>query len=387
MASHDHRMPTDSVSGVPDARTRLIHHETVRLVQLGILAVAAFLLTRTLASIDRDTTLRNGVEWYEHGTRLLAIGDAGRAADAFRRAVVTNRRNPRYALALADALVRQHQNEAARVTLLALRKTVPEDPQVNLRLARLATSRKDTEEAVSFYHNALYAPWRPEDENRRRKLRLELIDFLLDGGQSTRAIPELVALGTDAPDDPQLQIELAHRFARAGDSRAALGWYQRALRRSPRDVTTLAAAAEAAFALGDYRLSQQYFRGIHDKGVETDTRRVVDVIVTSDPLAVRLGASERRRRLWADIDYAERRLTQCRPAPAASADASTEELLRRARLTQRQLGSRRAPDMDTIEAGVGLIYDLLVAPRPGCIETPHDRALILLAQHYGADRR
>jgi Flp pilus assembly protein TadD len=387
VASHDQQTPTDSVAEASDIRARLVHQETVRLIQLGILAVAAFFVTRALAVTDREMTRQSGIEWYDRGTRLLTAGDAKGAADAFRRAVVTNRRDPRYALALADALVRQHELEPARAALLALRRTMPEHPEINLQLARLAAARDNVGEAISYYHNALYAPWRPGDESRRRQIRLELIDFLLDQHQANAAISELVALGADAPDDPRVHIELARRFARAGDNRSALAWFQRALRRTPQDTATLMAAGEAAFALGDYRLAHQYFRGMPKEGVGTATGRVVDLIITNDPLAVRLGASERRRRLVADIAYAERRLDECRAPTAGSLDSAAEDLTRRAHLAEKQLQSRRSPDMDTIEAGVALMYELLAAARRSCAETPHDRALILLAQHHGADKR
>ena len=193
-------MATDPAATPNDARARLIHREIVQLLQLGVLAVAAFFLTRALAESNRDTTRRNGAEWYERGTQLLAGGEAERAVTAFRRAVVTNRQEPKYVLALAGALARQHQNDAARASLLALRESAPEHPEVNLQLARLAAARTDIAEAVRYYHSTLYAPWPREDEERRRQVRLELIDFLLRHGQTESGISELVALSTDVPD-------------------------------------------------------------------------------------------------------------------------------------------------------------------------------------------
>ncbi len=133
-------MATDPAATPNDARARLIHREIVQLLQLGVLAVAAFFVTRALAESNRDTTRRNGAEWYERGTQLLADGEAERAVTAFRRAVVTNRQEPKYVLALAGALARQHQNDAVRASLLALRESAPEHPEVNLQLARPAAS-------------------------------------------------------------------------------------------------------------------------------------------------------------------------------------------------------------------------------------------------------
>jgi Flp pilus assembly protein TadD len=255
-------MATDPAATPNDARARLINREIVQLLQLSVLAVAAFFVTRALAESNRDTTRRNGAEWYERGAQLLAGGEAERAVTAFRRAVVTNRQEPKYVLALAGALARQHQNDAARASLLALRESAPEHPEVNLQLARLAAARTDIAEAVRYCHSTLYGPWPREDEERRRQVRLELIDFLLRNGQTESGISELVALSTDVPDRAAAYVGLAARFVKAGDRRDALLQFQRALRLEPRNQAILAAAGQNAFELGDYQLARRNLRSI-----------------------------------------------------------------------------------------------------------------------------
>ena len=178
-------MPTDASTDRADALARFIHREILQLLLLGALAVAAFFVTRALAASNRETTLNNGAEWYQRGTNLAREGDLAEAVESFRRAAVTNRREPKYVLALADALSRQHQNDAARAALLSLRGSMPEDPEVNLRLARLAARRGDIAETVSYYQNTLYAPRRAGENEQRRRVRLELIDFLLGRKQAT----------------------------------------------------------------------------------------------------------------------------------------------------------------------------------------------------------
>ena len=43
----------------------------------------------------------------------------------------------------------------------------------------------------------------------------------------------------------------------------------------------------------------------------TETRELVDLVLSSDPLAARIGSSERRRRLVDNFSYAEQRLSSC----------------------------------------------------------------------------
>jgi Flp pilus assembly protein TadD len=377
-------MATDSSTDRADALARLIHRETVQLLLLGALAVAAFFVTRALAASNRETTLGNGVEWYRRGTSLARDGDLAGAVESFRRAAMTNRREPTYVLALADALSRQAQNEAARTALLSLRESRPEDPEVNLRLGRLAAGRGDIAEAVSYYRNTLYAPWRTGDHDRRRQVRLELIDFLLGRTLTDSAIAELMALTADMPDEPAAHLELAYRFARAGDTRNALTQFQHALRRAPRDMEALAGAGNAAFELGEYQLARRYLRGIPrgDTGL-AEKRDLVDLIIAGDPLLPRLGAAERRQRLSGGLSYARDRLAGCHPETSGQV---APELQRRVQSLERELQSRRV-DTDAIEEGLDVIAQLIGTATRQCPPSLRDRALVTIAQRHAADRR
>ena len=107
-------------------------------------------------------------------------GKVDDAIDSLRRAAVRDRNDKRYALALAHALALNGEDDAARGALLTLRESAPEDPDINLQLARLAAGQPDVTDALRFYHNALYAPWPVDQADARRRVRFELIAFLLD---------------------------------------------------------------------------------------------------------------------------------------------------------------------------------------------------------------
>src|SRR5262249_9350630 len=124
-------------------RSALIHREILQLALLIAVAVAAFLVTRVVAANNRATSVRDAVGWYSRGQRQLGAGQVDEAIDSFRRATVRDSGSRRYALALARAQARHGDVDAARSTLIGLRESAPEDPDINLELARLSAQRAD----------------------------------------------------------------------------------------------------------------------------------------------------------------------------------------------------------------------------------------------------
>jgi outer membrane protein assembly factor BamD (BamD/ComL family) len=88
-------------------RTTRIHREMIQLMALVLVAVAAFFVTRAVASNNREISLRNAAEWYRHGVRFVDAGRIDDAIDAFRRATVRNRTNKTYVVVLAKTLARK----------------------------------------------------------------------------------------------------------------------------------------------------------------------------------------------------------------------------------------------------------------------------------------
>jgi Flp pilus assembly protein TadD len=297
----------------------LIHREILQIAVLMFFAVVGFFLTKAVATSNRQQTLRDAEAWYQQGQQSLSAGRVDEGIASLRRASVRNRYDRKYTLALARALSAKGDTEGARAALVTLRDESPEDTEVNLALARLAAQRDDVTEALRFYHNALYAPWPTEAAQGRREVRFELIDFLLRHDQTGRALAELLAATADLPDDAGVHVRVGQLFERAGDGRHALDQYQRALRLAPADRAALAGAGMCAFALGNFQLARTYLDRAPDEreGVRR-TREVVDLVLSSDPLAPRIGSTERHRRLDASLDYLDRRLKGCVAARAAA---------------------------------------------------------------------
>jgi tetratricopeptide (TPR) repeat protein len=373
-----------------EARSNLIHREILQIVLLIALAIAAFFVTRAIAASNRQMSLRDAAEWYQRGQHQLEAGNADDAIESFRRATVKNRTEKRYVLALARALALKHQDDAARSALLALRESAPEDTDINIQLARLAADRRDVTEAIRYYHNTLYAPWPADEADARRRVRVELVRFLLTHNQQGRAVAELVALNADLPDDAAAHVEVGQLFVAAGDTGRALDQFQRALRLAPGNGAALAGAGLAAFKAGDYQAARKYLHAAPEAiSAVIETREVVELVLSNDPLAARIGSVARRRRLADAFSYAGARLTACLEQRSGGPPSSDEVALRdEARAFEARLKRSGPLEEDTIESGLELVDRIERAVVQACPPpSPRDRALLLIGQHHGVDQR
>jgi tetratricopeptide (TPR) repeat protein len=367
---------------VPDAsagRAGLVHREILQLVVLIVAAVGAFFLTRAVAANNRATTLHDAEEWYRRGQAALARSAVDDAVDAFRRAAARDRQQRAYVLALARALAMRHDVAGAQAALLSLRETAPEDPAINLALARLAAGQHDTTTALRFYRAALYAPW-DADPAERRRVRLELVRFLLDHGDTSRASAEALAVSGDVPADAAAHVEVATLLARAGDQQHALAEFEQALETAPEDPHALRGAGRAAYALGDYGRARRYLRQAPNAGDDdSHLLSTVEFVLGNDPLAGHLRPSERRRRLQVVLAYVRQRVAACPAFEDAAAQTHFAEL-------QVHILAPARLDPDVVEAGVELLEQVASRVAATCgPATPIDRALEAIARRHRSE--
>ncbi len=357
----------------------------VQLAALIVIAVAAFFVTRTVAAENRRVASHDAEVWFRRGTAAMSAGRLDDAASAFRLAATRRRGERSYVLALARALAAKGDAAAARQQLLALRDNAPEDPVVNLELARLAASHDGAQEARRFYYNALYAPWAPEQSDERRRIRIELIRLLIAQGDSARALSELLAVSLDLPKDQAHQIEVAKLFADVGDYRRALAHFQEALAQSPDDPTALAGAGMAAFRLADYSAARRYLQRAGGSRAVKDTLETATLVLNADPLGPRLGAEERRRRIEAAIGRANDRLAMCTtPQPDVAAE-SVSALRNELAAWELRLKRRGSLDQDTAEDALALAARVEQYVGQRCAPpAPIDRALVLISLKHGS---
>ena len=362
------------------AEAMSLSHHALQLLVLTVGTSLAFLGTRTLANAERAARVRDADAWYAIGQRALADGHPAVAADAYRRALVRVRDDKRYGIGLARASFLDHDTDAAWNALASLREATPEDADLNVELARLAAARDDVPTATRLYHNALYAPWPADSGATRRQVRIELITFLLAHDRASSAQAELLALTADLPDTAADHLQVAALFAAAGDHPHALEHYQRSVRLAPDNADALAGVGREAFQLGQYALARDMLRRAPSDAPDVQALRdVTEQLLSSDPLAPRLGAAERRRRLLDDLRYVQDRWTTCAARVPVNADETSIAHDLDMLITH---PSALSVSQDAVESAIDLIDRALRGAVARCgPQTPRDRALQLIARH------
>jgi tetratricopeptide (TPR) repeat protein len=370
--------------------SRLVHRELFLLIILAGVTVAAFFATRAVAHGNEALRRRQGAAWFDQALRASRNGNAETAIAGLRRAVSKDSQNRQYRLALADSLSANRLDEEAKRVLLALRDSRPEDPDANLQLARLEARGPDADAARRYYQNSLAGLWRSEQADERRRVRIELIEFLLARGERERALAELLVLTANLPQDAAVQTRAGRMFLAAGDPRLALDRFTIAVRLDSERTAALAGAGEAAFELGDYSRALRYLNAAPGEGARVaELREVASLVLNGDPLAPRLGANERRSRLLVFFQHAVRRLETCLSDPSVRTSTSLEQLRTEARDFQSALGQSRRPARDLVDDGVDLVYRLerTVEQSCGAPPAPHDRALLLIGRRHGFEEQ
>ena len=341
---------------------------------------------------------RVALAWLREGKEQVRAGNLEKAVEAFRKAVSNDRDNREYALALADSLAATGHNQEARQALLRLRESSPENAEINLYLARLAAKRGDATEAVRYYHNALYGLWTgSQTDQEQRKVRVELIHFLLDRQERSGALSEVLILGAEIPEgDAAGQTETGQLFLKAGDAQHAVKHFARAIALNRNNTAALAGAGNAAFQLGDYVLAIRYLEVALAQGLSSESAlqllTVTKMVLSNDPLAPHLTREERNRRVVVDFDQSLRRLQSCLNQQSGKKDSTSsglEPLKADALATQSKLQPRNLRrDPELLRAGMELIYKIEEATNASCGEPAGlDRALLLIGRkHRGALR-
>src|SRR5579862_830448 len=131
--------------------------QPVVLAVLAVLAVIFFLAVTGLSRAYHAQRESLGNRWFSRGVADLNAQRFDGAVMEFRSALLYSRDNYSYQLNLAEALIGLKRTSEASTYLVNLWDRQPEDGLVNLSLARIAVQRGQTEQALRYYHNAIYA--------------------------------------------------------------------------------------------------------------------------------------------------------------------------------------------------------------------------------------
>src|SRR5579864_1721395 len=160
--SRDSSMVTSPADTAAAGRSRLrsyLAREPVLLAGLTLLAIVLFLLVTGLSRMFHAQQEALGERWFSRGAEDLKEQRYDRAVQEFRAALRYSRDNYVYQLNLAEALIGVKRTSEASAYLTVLWERQPEDGLVNLELARIVAQQGEVEQALRYYHNAIYATW------------------------------------------------------------------------------------------------------------------------------------------------------------------------------------------------------------------------------------
>ena len=288
------------------------------LALLLLLFVITAALARTYHAREEGLT----EEWFQKGNTDLANGKPALAFDDFRNSLSYGPENPDVQLRLAEALLADGRFAEARSYLVNLWDRAPGSGEVNLDLAHVSMQTGDVDQTIHYFRGAILGSWENEPVLQRRKVRLELCEFLLDHRLSNDAQAEIAGLAADTPtNDGILLMENGRLFLSAGEPGKALAEIEAALRVDPRQSQWLADAGQLAFEDGDYLKAETYFSKSDRENPSSEIHAsllLVRDVLGNDPYLAGLSDEEQARRTLHDFDLALERLRSCGGSGPAS---------------------------------------------------------------------
>ncbi|MFZ0284134.1 MAG: tetratricopeptide repeat protein [Terriglobales bacterium] len=373
------------------ARRLYLAREPVTLALLLVLAVVLFAGVSGLSRVYHAQQESLGNRWFTRGVADLKAQHFDRAVSEFRIALLYSRDDYSYQLNLAEALIGLKRTNEAYAYLINLWEREPENGRVNLELARIAAQRKQTEPALRYYHNAIYATWPGDQEVERRDARLELINFLLGINAKAQAQSELIALAANLDGDPEQHARAGDLFLQAQDYEHALAEYHLSLRSNHHNPEALAGAGWAAFELGRYPLAQHYLQAAvsaNPGDAQSAARlKTVELVLHMDPFRRQISVAERDRIVIEAFEVAGERLKACpllaNSKGTASGPPNLEESWEKMKPHITQRGLRQDPDL--VESAMDLVFNIERQGNTVCgAPTGTDMALSLIAKlHEG----
>ena len=359
--------------------------EPLTLAVLIALAVALFLGVSGLSRLFEAQRESLASRWFARGAADLGAQRFEQAVVEFRSALLYARDDYTYQLNLAEALIGLKRTEEANSYLMNLREREPDDGVVNLELARIAAQKGETDQALRYYHNALYATWPSDEEGRRRDVRVELIDFLLRNHLRAQAESELIALEANASDQPVEQERIGDLFVRTMDFERAFVAYRTALKSDRHNPALEAKAGLAAFELARYTLAHRYLQaaveGDASDAESADRLKTTELVLQMDPFQRQISSAQRAKMVVKAFSIAGDRLKACNPQATPVTQTLQQSLQQnwtKMRPHVNELELRRDPDM--AETTMELVFNIERQTSTTCgAPQGEDLALLLIA--------
>jgi tetratricopeptide (TPR) repeat protein len=306
---------------------------TLALIVAAVMVVL-YGIDKFLADQEQSELMAEAHNHYTRGGKLLNAGKAHEAVAEFARARSLERSNREYPLALATALLADHQPTAAGEILTDALDEDSNDGRANLLMARVLVAEGKFKDADSYYHRAIYGEW-PPSSSESGKVRLELASLLAEHGNHQELLSEVLLLQINSATDPAAQKQIAALFLQAGSAQRAAETYRQMIRDHPDDIDAHLGLARSEEMADDYRAAENaVMAAIHlrpyDRAIQLQLRQVVR-LASLDPTSRRLSTAEKYRRSMEILRLVREELAACGqtspPArPQATAGPVTNEI-------------------------------------------------------------
>jgi tetratricopeptide (TPR) repeat protein len=366
-------------------------------VLIALTVIVGFAVTKWYVSYLRNLESALAQRWYTRGEEAIAKNYPSVAVDDYRNALAYDSGNQQYRLRLAEALVREDRLAEARANLLGLWSQHPADARVNLDLARLYAEQNKPDLAVRYYRAAIDGLWAEDPLRQRMEARFELVHYLMQQSDKSRATAELITIEAEAPDDAATLMKTGGLLLELGENTRAGRSYDAVLKQNPTDVAALSGAGRAALAIGDYpeavrRLTvASELSGNDAQSSAFDQLSLAREALNVDPYLRNLTMAERARRVASAFGWAMDRLKACASrenvalgseTPAAAPDPL--QLLYNSGLQRQPAASaaalRKTPD--AMAPTMDFVLQIMRATEKTCpIDSMPERALQLIADH------
>lgn len=363
--------------------------EPVTLALLTGLAIVFFGAVAGLSRLYHSQQKSLADRWSTRGAADLAAKRYPAAVIDFRTSLLYERDNYSYQLSLAEALIGESRIDEAYAYLANLWEREPENGLVNLELARIAASRGQTNSALRYYNNAVYAVWPGNPDAARLNTRLEFIHYLLRINNRAQADSELIAMAGNLGPDSSKHALAGQLFFQIQDDQRALDQFRLALATDRHNIQAMAGAGQAAFNLQQYRLAERYLREAVDAGDKASLTnlRLSVLVLETDPFQPQVTVANRDRIVIDSFAAAGARLKTCETPgsmtlPAEMLTTLTQNWTKlKPQITMREL--RRNPDL--VSTAMSVVFSIERETHGLCgSPTDTDRALLLIANlHEG----
>jgi CIC family chloride channel protein len=359
--------------------------------KLGVVvAVVAglLLLAVSLGYAYRSQRSASARKYFQLANELVANGRFSDAVEPYRHALSISP-SDEYRLALALALVHAQRFDEAGIYLREVLRNHPTSGPANLGLAEVDAATGQIDDAVGYYHRALYGVWPDNPLVQRVETRIELVNELGKAGRKKQAQAELLSLMAVMPSDPVVRKRVAQLLLAFDLPQESADVFREVLPARKNDPEVYAGLGDADAAQWKYVLACSAYRhALKLKPGDDEIGQKVqscEQVLALDPSPARLSATERFDRSRALLELVLAARDQC--AAAHLQDPAPDSAAQLADRARKELASRRRPQSysDASDEDIALASQLWEAlPKlcqsPGNSPTPLAKVMAHLSQ-------